>query len=349
MNRKRKNIRLSIALTAAVLLAAAAFFGMRYYQYLYKTPDSSDDVQHVLFIPTGAGFEQVMDSLIQLQVLSDEEAFRWVAKVKKYDQNVKPGRYVLEAGMSNDHLVNKLRSGDQDPVRVVIQQVRTLPELAALLSEYLEPDSSAFIHALKNTEPAKTWGVNNATMMTVFIPNTYEFFWNTSVEKTLDRLYQEYQKFWTDERTAKAAAIGLSKQEVYTLASIVYAETKMRDEADKIAGVYMNRIQQGIPLQADPTLIFALGDFTIKRVLNKDREVDSPYNTYKYAGLTPGPINMPPIAWIDAVLNYEKHSYIFFCAKEDFSGYHNFAVTNAEHERNARRYQQALNERKIYR
>jgi UPF0755 protein len=156
-------------------------------------------------------------------------------------------------------------------------------------------------------------------MMTIFIPNTYEFFWNTSVDKALERLHREYERFWTNDRTAKADAIGLSKDEVYTLASIVYAETKMSDEADKIAGVYMNRLKQGIPLQADPTLIFALGDFTIKRVLNKDREVDSPYNTYANTGLTPGPINMPPIAWIDAVLNYEKHAYIFFCAKEDFS------------------------------
>jgi UPF0755 protein len=349
MTRKRKNIRLVVAVSAALLLSAVAFFGMRYYKFLYQASDTGQEAEYELFIPTGADFDQVMDSLLKLNALADEEAFRWVAKVKKYNQNIKPGRYVWNASMSNDDLVNKLRSGNQDPVRVVVQQVRTLPDLAGLLADYLEPDSLEFIQALLAEEPATTWGVDQATMMTIFIPNTYEFFWNTSADKTLDRLHREYEKFWTNERTAKADNIGLSKEEVYTLASIVYAETKMSDEADKIAGVYMNRLKQGIPLQADPTLIFALGDFTIKRVLNKDREVDSPYNTYKYTGLTPGPINMPPIAWIDAVLNYEKHSYIFFCAKEDFSGYHNFAVTNAEHERNARRYQQALNQRKIYR
>jgi UPF0755 protein len=185
--------------------------------------------------------------------------------------------------------------------------------------------------------------------MTIFIANTYEVYWTEDAEGLIDRMYDEHERFWNKNRLEKAEAINLNTIEVYTLASIVYAETKKRDEAPVVAGLYINRLNRKMPLESDPTLIFSKGDFTIRRVLNEDKKVDSPYNTYQRKGLPPGPINMPPLAWIDAVLNYDDHNYIFMCAKEDFSGYHNFARTNREHERNAAKYRRALNQRGIYR
>lgn len=268
---------------------------------------------------------------------------------KKYSDHVKPGRYAVEPHWSNDELISHLRSGNQAPVRVVIQEVRTLPDLAKLLDKYLEPETSDFLSALQSDSLQQAYGLDEQTMLTAFIPNTYEFFWNTSPVRALDRLHKETEKFWNGKRDQEAEKIGLSREQVYSLASIVYAETKKPDEAPVVAGLYMNRLQQKMPLESDPTLIFAIGDFSIKRVLNKDKEVVSPYNTYKNQGLPPGPINMPPVAWIDGVLNYKHHNYIFMCAREDFSGYHRFAGTYSEHLRNARAYQKALNSRNIYR
>jgi UPF0755 protein len=184
--------------------------------------------------------------------------------------------------------------------------------------------------------------------MSLFIPNTYEFWWDTSAEELFERMHKEYQSFWTEARSQKAQDLGLSKEEVSTLASIVQAESQKSDERPRIAGVYLNRLRIGMPLQADPTLVFAAGDFSIKRLTAKQMAIDSPYNTYKYAGLPPGPINLPDINSLDAVLNFEKHSYLYFCAKEDFSGYHSFAVGYDEHLSNARRYQRALNAANIY-
>ena len=349
MARKKRQWLLVTGLLLVVVIAVTAAIGMRYYRYLYHSTVASSPGDKIIHIATGSGIDQLVDTLLSRQLIEDEKAFRWVAEMKKYDSNIKPGRYRVPAGLNNDALVNLLRSGKQEPVQLIVQEVRTLPELALLFARQLEPDSAAFMHVFQEHEKVKEWGFNDTTIMTMFLPNTYEFYWNTSAGGTLERMYKEYDRFWTRERDNKAAAQGLNRREVYTLASIVYAETKKKDEAATIAGVYLNRINRKMPLEADPTLIFAKGDFTIRRVLNEDKLVDSPYNTYRNLGLQPGPINMPPIAWIDAVLNAAQHDYIFFCAREDFSGYHNFAATLSEHNRNAARYRHALNQRRIYR
>ena len=206
----------------------------------------------------------------------------------------------------------------------------------------IEADSADIAALLKDEETAKKYGFNKQTFCSMFIPNTYEFWWNTSAEEFVQRMADEYKKFWNDDRKAKANELGLSQSQVSTLASIVESETQKNDEKARIAGVYINRLKKDWLLQADPTVVFAAGDFTIKRILNKHLEINSPYNTYKYKGLPPGPICIPSTTSIDAVLNYEHHNYMYFCAKEDFSGYHNFATTNAQHEANARRYHDAL-------
>jgi len=212
----------------------------------------------------------------------------------------------------------------------------------------LEVSEEQFLALLQDSVYIRSFEFEEETILSLFIPNTYEFWWNTSATGLFDRMHEEYQKFWTEERKQKAAALGLSQKEVSTLASIVQAESQKSDERPRIAGVYINRLRMGMPLQADPTLVFAAGDFNIKRVTAKQMAIDSPYNTYKYTGLPPGPINLPDLNSLDAVLNAEKHDYLYFCAKADFSGYHSFAVGYNEHLSNARRYQQALNAANIY-
>jgi UPF0755 protein len=250
--------------------------------------------------------------------------------------------------MNNLQLVRMLRSGQQTPVRVTFNTVRTQEELAEKISVNLEVSKEQVLELLQDSVYIRKFGFEEETVMSLFIPNTYEFWWDTSAEELFERMHKEYQSFWTEARSQKAQDLGLSKEEVSTLASIVQAESQKSDERPKIAGVYLNRLRIGMPLQADPTLVFAAGDFSIKRLTAKQMAIDSPYNTYKYAGLPPGPINLPDINSLDAVLNFEKHSYLYFCAKEDFSGYHSFAVGYDEHLSNARRYQRALNAANIY-
>ena len=228
-----------------------------------------------------------------------------------------------------------------------MNNTRTLADIAEKITENIEVSQFEFLMLLNRPETQSKYGFDKETIRTLFIPNTYNVWWDISEEELLTRMAKEYKSFWNGERVAKAKQIGLSQSEVSTLASIVYSETKKADEAPKVAGVYVNRIKKGMLLQADPTLVFALGDFTIKRVLNVHKEIESPYNTYKYTGLPPGPIITPPITYLDAVLNYSKHGYIFFCAKPDYSGYHAFAKTNSQHNVNARKYYAFLNKEGI--
>jgi UPF0755 protein len=246
-------------------------------------------------------------------------------------------------------LVNKLRNGSQDAINFTFNNLRTINQLAGRAAFYLEADSLTFLNYLNNPEVISKYGFTKNQFPALFIPNTYKMNWTTKPEKFVARMATEFKGFWTEERKAKAKAIGLSQSEVATLASIVESETIKNDEKPVVAGVYINRIKKGMPLQADPTLVFALGDFTIKRVTNEDKKIESPYNTYKYKGLPPGPIRLPEISSLKAVLNYKKHGYIYFCAKEDFSGYHNFTASYRQHRKNAKRYHNALNARKIYR
>ena len=298
-----------------------------------------------LYIPTGADFNQVKDSLYTHQLIVDQSSFEWVCRRKDYPNRVKPGRYIIKEGMSNNQLGNLLGGGLQTPVKVTFNNIRDIKMLAGRVGGQIEADSISIVGYLDNCDNIAKFGFDEKTIPAMFLPNTYEFYWNTNAEKFVEKMKAEYDKFWNDERKEKAKAVGLTPIEVSILASIIDKETNKTSEMPRIAGVYLNRLKSGWLLQADPTLVFALGDFEIKRVLNVHKEVESPYNTYKYAGLPPGPICIPSLASINAVLNAENHNYYYFCAKEDFSGYHCFAKTLAEHNRNAQQYQRALNKR----
>ena len=306
------------------------------------------DKPYLLKIPSNSVYKNVVDKLYEERVINDALSFSFVAKVLGYQDGVKPGLYQIEPKMNNLQLVRMLRSGQQTPVRVTFNTVRTQEDLAEKISVNLEVSKEQFLELLQDSVYIRKFGFEEETVMSMFIPNTYEFWWDTSAAELFERMHKEYQSFWTEARSQKAQDLGLSKEEVSTLASIVQAESQKSDERPEIAGVYLNRLRIGMPLQADPTLVFAAGDFSIKRLSAKQMAIDSPYNTYKYAGLPPGPINLPDINSLDAVLNPEKHNYLYFCAKEDFSGYHSFAVGYEEHLSNARRYQRALNAANIY-
>lgn len=300
-----------------------------------------------LYIKTGSNFHDVTKTLTGNGYLRHEKSFEWLARRKHYDIKVKAGRYRLTEGMSNNELVNLLRSGRQEPVRITIQNVRTKEDLAGKIGRHLETDSSALIRVFNDTRFLDRYELTPASLFVIFLPNTYEFFWNTSADQLFARMLHEQRRFWTSGRIKKAARLNLTIAEIVTLASILEKETNKKDEKPVMAGVYINRLKKRIPLQADPTVIYAWNDYTINRVLTKHTEIRSPYNTYLNTGLPPGPICIPSISSVDAVLNYEQHDYLYFCAKEDFSGYHNFAATLAGHNRNAKRYQNELDKLKI--
>lgn len=338
-----------VLLVVTVLLVMAAWIGWGWYQRIFGPLPVKDPMDRIVLIATGATLDQVIDSLKSGGIIKDEEAFRLLAGRKKYGPRVKAGRYRVFAGTSLNDLVNKLRSGDQDPVRITFTNIRTLPQLAGQVAKYIEADSLALIEAIRDPAAQERLGFRSETMIALFLPNTYEVWWTIKPKDLLARMAAEHKRFWNEARVAKAKTLGLSTTEVATLASIVQAETAKRDEAPTIAGVYLNRLRIGMPLQADPTLKFALGLDSLNRLLDTDKGVDSPYNTYTHAGLPPGPINMPEPRYIDAVLTPRKHDYLYFCARESLDGYSNFAKTYEQHLVNARRYQRALNQRGIYR
>lgn len=345
-NKLSKIAKIAIAL-GGVLLLILAFTGYTYYQ-LYFKPNVSDK-DHYLFIKTGSSFEDVMKSVAENKILKNELSFRTAAEEMNYGTKIKPGRYKFSKGSSNRQLINMLKAGNQEPVDFFFRSIRLKTDFAGRVSMLLEADSASLVHLLDSEAFVKKYGFNKETVYTMFLPNSYEMYWNTSAEEFFERMNKEYKKFWNEDRLAKAKQVGLSPVQVSVLASIVDAEALHDDEMPTIAGLYLNRYKKGIRLQADPTVIYATGDFSIRRVLNKHLRISSPYNTYLNAGLPPGPIMMPSINAIDAVLNYKKHDYIYMCAKDDFSGYHNFAVTEAQHLVNARKFQQALNVRNIKR
>ncbi|MCB0763562.1 MAG: endolytic transglycosylase MltG [Flavobacteriales bacterium] len=335
-----------VALVLAMILGA---LGWRKWKEVFGPGARFEGEDRVLLIPTGATFDQVVDSIMAGGSVEDEQAFIWLAERKKYPAKVRPGRYRIASGTSLNELVNKLRAGEQDPVKVTFTNIDDLPELAGRVARYLEPDSTAMLWALRDPATQARAGLDERSFISLFIPNTYEFWWTTTPEQFIARMRKEHDAFWNESRMAKARSHKLDPVEVATLASIVQAETMRITDAPRIAGVYLNRLRIGMPLQADPTLKFALGLDSVKRVLDRDKIIDSPYNTYRIVGLPPGPINMPEPRFIDAVLNAEKHDFLYFCAKEDLSGYSNFSRTYEQHLVNARRYQRALNERKIFR
>ncbi len=351
MRKKRSIFFHPWLLTALIIIiVCGGLLSFLFYRIVYapNTELGGKEVMH-LYIPSGSSYEDVKQLMEEENILASTGTFDWLAKKKNYPNRVQPGRYRIQQGMGNNELINLLRSGEQEPVRLTFTNIHTEGQLAGTIASQLETDSLSIMQLLNDEEILQETGLDRSTIKLLFIPNTYEVYWTTSPRQLLNRMQREYRAFWNETRLEKASEIGLSPQEVGVLASIVQRETSKQDEMARIAGVYINRLHRGILLQADPTVVFAHGDFSIGRVLNRHLEIDSPYNTYKYAGLPPGPITLPEPAVMDAVLNYEKHNYLYFSAREDFSGYHNFAETYAEHLANARRYRQALNERRIFR
>ncbi|MCD4731441.1 MAG: endolytic transglycosylase MltG [Bacteroidales bacterium] len=331
-----------------ILIIAAVVVAYQLYKVILK-PNTwvKNDQAISLYIPTGSDFEELKTSLYEHGIVINRISFEWLAKKKNLKNNIHPGRYLLENGMSNDELINLLRSGEQSPVKLIFNNIRIKEELAEKVSRQIEPDSTEIINLLNDSIYLGIFGFDLENIVSMFIPNTYELYWNMSAKDFMDRMYTEYNKFWNNERRQKAELLGLDPEDVSILASIIDRETSKDEEKAIIAGVYLNRMKYNWRLQADPTIIYAWGDFSIRRVLNIHKQIDSPYNTYKYYGLPPGPICIPSVAAIDAVLNQEKHNYMFFCAKADFSGYHAFASTHAEHNINANRYRRALDQRNI--
>lgn len=328
-----------------LLLLAFTFFN---YYMKYYGPNVTDN-QDYLYIKTGSGFADVLKTVEQQGIVKDTTTFMQVAYSEKYENRVKPGKYRLHKGMGNKKFIRMLALGEQEPVKIAFQNVRLKETFAGMVGKKLEADSASIIHLLDSAAYLKPFGFTPDDVYVVFMPNSYKMYWNGSAEKFFARMNDEYQKFWTPERKDQAKAAGLTPIQVSILASIVDAEASHDNEMPAIAGLYLNRLNRGMKLEADPTVIFALKDFTIKRVLNKYLVFNSPYNTYLNTGLPPGPIMMPSVNAVKAVLNYKKHNYIYMCAKDDFSGYHNFATNMADHVVNAHKFQQALNDRNIKR
>ena len=350
-NKKRKkHVWKIIGFTMLILLIVSGIIAYRFYERIYHTNLSINSEEPVfLYIPTNSNFDDVCLLLEEFGLL-DAKSFRWVAGQMNYPTNVKAGRYRLIDGMSNIELVRMLRSGRQIPVRVTFNNIRLSTHLAGAVAPQIEADSASIMAVLTDeVYLAERFNLTPQTVLSICIPNTYELFWNTSAKGFLDRMKSEYERFWTASRHEKAREANLTPLQVIILASIIEEETKRDSEKPTMAGVFINRLNRGIPLQADPTLKYAAGDFTIQRVLNIHMTIQSPYNTYMNTGLPPGPICIPSISSIDAVLNYEKHDYLFFCARDDFSGYHNFARTLQQHNRNAQAWRNALNNLRIFR
>jgi UPF0755 protein len=302
-----------------------------------------------LHIPHGISFSALSDILQHNGYVSNFASFSLLARLMRYDRRVIPGAYQLATNMSNWKAIQVLRTGTQQPVKIVLHHVRTKAELAAKITQNIEINTTDFQELLDDPVFVRQYGFNLDNVMSMFIPNTYEVYWTITPEHLFARMHMEYQQFWNESRRSQAKHLKLTPVEISILASIVQSETNKIEEAPLIAGVYINRLRRKIALQSCPTLLYVLGDLSARRVLHKYKDLDSPYNTYKYRGLPPGPISLPTIAMIDAVLNSVSCDYLYFAAKEDFSGHHYFTRSLKEHLRNAKRYQKALNQARVYR
>ncbi len=342
----RNTVRILIILLILGLSGGAYFV----YQAIFSANVwiANEKGEFNIYIKPTDTFEDLKKQLYANGLIIHRANFEYWAKYKNYDQKLKPGMYKINNGLSNEDLINKLRAGDQDPVRLIFNNIRLKKDFAAKISELIYVDSTELLKMLNDSLLSSKYGFSSETFKSMFIPNTYFVNWNTSAEKFIERMNYEYKQFWTEERLKKAQAHDLSPIEVSILASIIEKETQQNAEKATIAGVYLNRLKRGWRLQADPTLIYALGDFTIKRVLTEYMNFNSPYNTYKYTGLPPGPICIPSISSIDAVLTAEDHSFFYFCAKPDYSGFHNFAKNNIGHNINAQAYRRFLNRERIF-
>lgn len=344
-----KKILLAVAILGLII---AAFFANFVYKAMFKANTAFNNEVAYIYISSNANYNDIREQLQPLLV--DIDAFDALAQQKQYNTNIKAGKYAIKKGMSNNDIINSIRINNI-PVRIAFNNQESLEKLAGRIAMQIEADSLSLLETMKDQDFLKSNGFSNKTALGMYIPNSYDIKWNDSAKEFRDKMLREYHRFWNSNRISKADALNLSKDEVMTLASIVQKETAKVDERPRVAGVYMNRLKRGMPLQADPTVIFAIkekaNDFdkVIKRVLYKDLEIDSPYNTYKYAGLPPGLIAMPDISSIDAVLNYEKHNYIYFVVNIDKFGYHKFAKTLTQHNRNKQEYVRWINKKGINR
>ena len=333
-------LRKIVGIVSLIVVLGGTYIGYSIYTQIFSPNTKFEDSRVSVFVPTGSDYEAVKK--IIAPYVEDMDKLNSVAEKKEYPTNVKAGKFILKNGMNSNDIINSLRQ--PVTVNVAFNNQETIERLAGRLSHQIEPDSIVLLEAFTDEKFLADNGFNKDNVLSMFIPNSYEFFWNTTPNKVREKMAKEYRKFWNEERLAKAKALGLTPLQVSALASIVHKETVKTDERPRVAGVYLNRYNKGMKLEADPTVIYAMkkqsGDFdqVIKRVLFKDLVIDSPYNMYKYEGLPPGPIAMPDITAIDAVLNPEKHNYIYFCASVTNFGYHEFAVTPAQHEVNRQKY-----------
>ena len=343
--------KILFAISIIGVFAAAAFSYYIYNNIFSPNTAFSNSEAHV-FISSSDTFEDVLSEIEPL--LLDVETFIRVAKKKQYVSNIKPGHYILKKDMNNNDIINAIRNNNK-PIRIKFNNQERIENLAGRIANQIEADSISLLKAMTAVDFLTNNGLDEKNALTIYIPNSYDVYWNTSAEAFCEKMYTEYKSFWNDSRKKKAASLGLSEEEVIVLASIVQKETAKADERPRVAGVYINRLKRGMLLQADPTVIYAKklldNDFNqeIKRVLFRDLELDSKYNTYKYSGLPPGPITMPDISSIDGVLNFEKHDYLFFVANVTDFGYHKFAKTLAQHNRNKQEYIRWINKQGVNR
>ncbi len=330
-----------------VFSLVSAMFSYYVWQ-VFKTPNFNvKGDSFAILIPKGADFNQVLDTLQKHDLVRDQLSFRFLAKVLGVAEKVKPGRYVVGPESGNWELLRKMRNGRQDALRITINNFRLKEDIAGKLGKVMAFDSVYIYKMLDSAEITQQYGFTPETVPCLFIPDTYEVLWTSTFDDFMKKMLKANRRFWNSKRVNQAKALGLTPVQVGILASIVYGESKNSGEQARIAGVYWNRFKTGMRLQADPTVIFAWKDFSIRRVTGKYTAINSPYNTYKNVGLPPGPISIPPVEVLDKVLNLEKHDFLYFCAKEDFSGTHNFAVSYEEHMQNAAKFQAALDARKI--
>lgn len=330
----------------AILVVIAIVLGWYVKRTVFK-PIELAETTYVYIYPTDS-YEEVSAQIKEKVTLPSDKIFDMISERMNYPQGVKTGRYAIKDGMTVPEIIRMLRAGRQSPTKLTFNNIRTKEDLSGRISEQLMLDSLSLLSALTDAHKVENLGFDSNTVVAMFIPNTYEVYWDTSVEKLLERMQREYNTFWNEDRNAKAKKIGLKPIEVSTLASIVEEEATYADEYAIVAGLYLNRLKRGQRLEADPTVKYAVGDFSLRRILYVHLEVESPYNTYRNEGLPPGPIRIPSIKGIDATLSPADHNYLFMVAKDDLSGRHSFSTTHAEHVRKAKKYQQALNERKIY-
>lgn len=343
-----RRVRL-LVLLAALLLGVG--MGAAYYVYddFFRPNVNVSDEAVYLEIRTGSTRDDVLQTLSQRGLVKDMSSLIRAADKLGYSRKIYAGRYKILPNMSNRKFIHLLASGTQTPVNISFGSVRTVERLAGIIASQLEPDSARLLQALRDEATAAHYGFTTATFTCMFVPNTYQLYWNASADDFMQRMHKEWNKFWqANDRDTKLERLRMSRIEATILASIVSEETSKVDEMPAIAGVYVNRLRGRMPLQADPTVRFAVGNFFLRRILTSHTKIRSPYNTYLHRGLPPGPICVPPPAAIDAVLSYAEHDYLFFCANADFSGYHVFAKTFAQHTGNARAYQRALNKKRVY-